>query len=63
MIDPLDHIRELSQVIGPRPSTGEGERKAAEYVSTQLEKFGYLVKQDTGDFTMNGVYFGAVLRY
>ncbi|HZT77616.1 MAG TPA: hypothetical protein VFA27_13270 [Vicinamibacterales bacterium] len=24
---------------------------------------GYLIKQDTGDFTMNGVYFAAVLRY
>jgi len=24
---------------------------------------GYLVKQDTGDFTMNGVYVSAVLRY
>ena len=46
MIDPLDHIRELSQVIGPRPSTGEGERKAADYVAAQLEKFGYLVKQE-----------------
>ncbi len=46
MIDPLDHIRELSEVIGPRPSTGEGERRAAAYVSAQLEKFGYLVKQE-----------------
>ncbi len=24
---------------------------------------GYLVKQDTGDFTLNGLYFAAVLRY
>ena len=46
MVDPLDHIRELAQGIGPRPSTGEGERRAAVYVSEQLEKFGYLVKQE-----------------
>ena len=25
--------------------------------------FGYLVKQDTGAFTLNGVYFGLVARY
>ena len=24
---------------------------------------GYLIKQDTGDFTMNGLYFAAVVRY
>jgi hypothetical protein len=24
---------------------------------------GYLIKSDTGDFTLNGLYFGAVLRY
>ncbi len=24
---------------------------------------GYLIKQDTGDFTLNGLYFAAVLRY
>ena len=47
MIDPLEHIRELSQGIGPRPSTGEGERRAAAYVTEQLEKFGYLVKQES----------------
>ena len=46
MIDPLEHIRELAQVIGPRPSTGEGERQAAAYVGGRLEKFGYLVKQE-----------------
>ena len=47
MIDPLDHIRHLAQAIGPRPSTGEGERKAAVYVGEQLEKAGYLVKHET----------------
>ena len=46
MIDPLDHIRELAQGIGPRPSTGEGERRAAAYVSQQLQNFGYLVKDE-----------------
>jgi hypothetical protein len=46
MTDPLDHIRQLAQVIGARPSTGAGERKAAAYVHEQLEKFGYLVKDE-----------------
>jgi hypothetical protein len=44
--DPLEHIRQLAQGIGPRPSTGEGERKAAAYARDQLEKFGYLVKEE-----------------
>ncbi|MEA2684497.1 MAG: hypothetical protein QOK05_2825 [Chloroflexota bacterium] len=46
MTDPLEHIRQLAQGIGPRPSTGEGERKAAAYAREQLEKFGYLVKEE-----------------
>ena len=46
MIDPLEHIRHLAQTIGPRPSTGEGERKAAAYVGGQLEAFGYSVKEE-----------------
>jgi hypothetical protein len=44
--DPLDHIRELARGIGPRPSTKEGERRAAAYIRGQLEKFGYLVKEE-----------------
>lgn len=46
MTDPLEHIRQLAQGIGPRPSAGEGERKAAAYARDQLEKFGYLVKEE-----------------
>jgi hypothetical protein len=42
--DPLDHIRKLAEGIGPRPSTGKGEREAAAYIEQQLEKFGYTVK-------------------
>ncbi|GAC1334634.1 MAG: M28 family peptidase [Candidatus Dormibacteria bacterium] len=46
MIDPLEHIRELAQVIGPRPSTGDGERRAAAYIHRRLEQGGYLVKDE-----------------
>ncbi|MFN2463850.1 MAG: M28 family metallopeptidase [Candidatus Dormibacteria bacterium] len=46
MIDPLDHIRHLSQTIGPRPSTGEGERLAAGYIGEQLAGFGYSIHQE-----------------
>jgi hypothetical protein len=42
--DPLDHIRRLAEGIGPRPSTGKGEREAAGYIREQLEKFGFTVK-------------------
>lgn len=33
----MDHIRELSVGIGPRPSTGAGEREAAEYIRSVME--------------------------
>lgn len=33
----MDHIRELSVGIGPRPSTGPGEREAAEYIRGVME--------------------------
>ena len=46
MTDPLDHIRRLAHEIGARPSTGEGERRAAAYIRAELERFGYSVKTE-----------------
>jgi len=46
MTDPLEHIRRLAQEIGPRPSTGEGERRAAAYIAERFEGFGYTVKTE-----------------
>jgi hypothetical protein len=46
MIDPLEHIQRLAADIGPRPSTGEGERKAAAYIRERLEGFGFTVKTE-----------------
>lgn len=36
----MDHVRELSVSIGPRPSTGEGERRAAEYIERAMRRKG-----------------------
>ncbi len=36
----LKHVRVLSESIGPRPPTGEGERKGAEYARDQFCKIG-----------------------
>jgi hypothetical protein len=44
--DPIDHILKLARGIGPRPSTGKAERKAAEYIEQQLKDFGYYVKTE-----------------
>jgi acetylornithine deacetylase/succinyl-diaminopimelate desuccinylase-like protein len=44
MTDPLEHILRLASDIGPRPSGGEGERKAAEYIRGRLEESGFSVK-------------------
>jgi Peptidase family M28 len=44
--DPLDHILQLARKIGPRPSTGEGERRAAAYIEGQLKGFGFGVKTE-----------------
>ena len=46
MTDPLDHILKLARQIGPRPSTGEGERKAAAYIQEQLSGFGFSAKKE-----------------
>lgn len=37
----MAHLRMLAGTIGSRPSTLEGERKAAEYIRSQLEQAGY----------------------
>ncbi|WP_026370074.1 M28 family metallopeptidase [Kallotenue papyrolyticum] len=36
----LEHIRYLTETIGPRPSTGTGERRAAEYVAVVWQRAG-----------------------
>lgn len=36
----LRHVRVLSKRIGPRPATGDAERRAAEYVCDQLQRLG-----------------------
>lgn len=46
MTDPLEHIKHLAQTIGPRPSTKEGERQAADYIAGKLAGFGFVVKQE-----------------
>ncbi len=37
----MAHLRMLAGTIGSRPSTLEGERKAAEYIRSQLDQAGY----------------------
>jgi hypothetical protein len=44
--DPLDHILKLAREIGPRPSAGKAERRAAAYIEQQLKGFGYYVKTE-----------------
>ena len=36
----LERVRYLSEEIGPRGPTGEGERKSAEYARLEFAKFG-----------------------
>ncbi|MBA3943504.1 MAG: M28 family peptidase [Herpetosiphonaceae bacterium] len=40
----LEHIRYLTETIGPRPSTQEGERLGAEYAAAVLEQAGLVVQ-------------------
>jgi hypothetical protein len=44
--DPIYHIFKLAREIGPRPSTGEGERRAAAYIEEQLKGFGFGVRKE-----------------
>jgi len=37
----MEHIRHLSEGIGPRPAGSEQEREAADYIATQLDTAGY----------------------
>lgn len=37
----LEHIRYLSEEIGPRVATTEEEREAAEYIKSKFEEYGY----------------------
>jgi acetylornithine deacetylase/succinyl-diaminopimelate desuccinylase-like protein len=46
MTDPLEHIKVLAQKIGPRPSTGRGERDAADYIAERLQSFGFVVRKE-----------------
>lgn len=39
----FEHVQMLAGEIGPRASTTEEERRAAEYIAAQLEAFGYSV--------------------
>ena len=40
----IEHIRYLSEEIGPRPGGLEGEKQAADYVASQLRSHGYEVE-------------------
>ena len=40
----VEHIRYLSEEIGPRPGGLEGEKQAADYVASQLRSHGYEVE-------------------
>ncbi len=43
----LEHVRYLSQTIGPRVAGTQEEREAANYIKNQFEKLGYDVKVQT----------------
>jgi hypothetical protein len=43
----LNHIRVLTEEIGPRGSTTPGERKGAEYCQRELERMGYAARLET----------------
>jgi hypothetical protein len=43
----LEHVRVLTMDIGPRPPTGDGERKGAEYVKREFERIGLQPARET----------------
>jgi aminopeptidase YwaD len=40
----LDRVRYLTETIGPRPAGSSGEQAAIDYITAQLESFGYTVE-------------------
>lgn len=42
-----EHVRYLSETIGPRPSASQAEREAAEYIRAKFDSFGYNTDIDT----------------
>lgn len=54
----LEHVRVLSEEIGPRVSGTEGEDEAAEYLAQQFRSYGYDV--ELMDFTFSGDRFNRV---
>src|SRR4051812_46594214 len=40
----IEHVKYLSETIGPRPGGLEAEKQAADYVSTTLKSYGYEVE-------------------
>lgn len=49
--DALEHVRALALEIGPRPAGEEGERRAAAYITAELERSGFAVASDPFTFS------------
>ncbi|PZN11325.1 MAG: aminopeptidase, partial [Bacillota bacterium] len=54
----IEHIRVLSEEIGPRPAGTAAERQAAEYIASVLRRYGYDVELQT--FPTPDQYIAAV---
>lgn len=52
----FDHIRKLTEEIGPRPAGSLAEAQAEDYILEQLQSWGYAVEKKTGSLCP----FGAV---
>ncbi|CAM4226496.1 aminopeptidase [Bacillus manliponensis] len=54
----IDHVRFLSETIGPRPGGTAAEQQASQYVGTQLKAMGYEVEYQP--FTVSDQYLGFI---
>lgn len=54
----IEHIRALSEKIGPRVSGLKSEKEGAKYITSQLRKYGYQVQQQS--FPVNDQYIGHI---
>lgn len=54
----IEHVRVLSEHIGPRPAGLPAERQAAEYIASILQQYGYEVSMQT--FPTPDQYIGTV---
>ena len=47
----FQHVEALAVDIGPRPAGSDAERQAARYIADELRSYGYVVEEQTFEFT------------